>query len=226
MSNDHTLNARLRNVSGKGASRRLRRVDGEIPAIVYGGKNEPQTISLVHNDVLKAIENEAFYSQIISLSVDGKTEEVILKDMQRHPAKAIVLHMDFLRISKSTKLTLKVPLHFVNEDNCVGVKQEGGIISRTINDLEITCLPKNLPEFIEVDLAELMLGQTIHISDIKMPTGVESVALSFGADYNQPVASVNKARGSGPLESDDPDAHLDTGDAAETGDEIEGASEE
>jgi large subunit ribosomal protein L25 len=203
MSTELTLNASARAVLGKGASRRLRRHNGEIPAIVYGGKKKPQSLSLIHKDVVKALENEAHYSQVINLNIDGKTESVVLKDLQRHPSKAILLHMDFLRISKATKLTLKVPLQFVNEDICIGVKQEGGIFSRAMSDLEIQCLPGDLPEFLEVDVAMLRLGETLHMSDISLPKGVESVALSYGADYDQPIASVSKARGSSSIESED-----------------------
>ena len=194
MSTDFLLHAKGRDVSGKGASRRLRRLAGEIPAIVYGGQKEPQSLTLVHKDVLKALENEAFYSNIITLTIDDKAEEVVLKDLQRHPAKLLILHMDFLRVSKSTMITLKVPLHFVNEDICVGVKNQGGVISHTVSDLEVQCLPKNLPEFIEVDLAALELGATLHISDIVMPKGVESVALNHGADHDLSVAAVNKSK--------------------------------
>jgi len=196
MSTDFLLHAKGRDVSGKGASRRLRRLAGEIPAIVYGGQKEPQSLTLVHKDVLKALENEAFYSNIITLTIDDKAEEVVLKDLQRHPAKLLILHMDFLRVSKSTMITLKVPLHFVNEDICVGVKNQGGVISHTVSDLEVQCLPKNLPEFIEVDLATLELGATLHISDIVMPKGVESVALNHGADHDLSVAAVNKSKSS------------------------------
>lgn len=196
MSTDFLLHAKGRDVSGKGASRRLRRLAGEIPAIVYGGQKEPQSLTLVHKDVLKALENEAFYSNIITLTIDDKAEEVVLKDLQRHPAKLLILHMDFLRVSKSTMITLKVPLHFVNEDICVGVKNQGGVISHTVSDLEVQCLPKNLPEFIEVDLAKLELGATLHISDIVMPKGVESVALNHGADHDLSVAAVNKSKSS------------------------------
>ena len=203
MSTQLTLNASARAVLGKGASRRLRRHNGEIPAIVYGGKKKPQSLSLIHKDVVKALENEAHYSQVINLNIDGKTESVVVKDLQRHPSKAILLHMDFLRISKATKLTLKVPLQFVNEDMCIGVKQEGGIFSRAMSDLEIQCLPADLPEFLEVDVAMLRLGETLHMSDISLPEGVESVALSYGADYDQPIASVSKARGSSSIESED-----------------------
>ena len=210
MSTDFTLHAKGREVSGKGASRRLRRLAGEIPAIVYGGKKDPQSLTLIHKDVLKALENEAYYSHIISLDVDGKSQDVVLKDVQRHPAKTAILHLDFLRINKTTALTIRVPLHFINEDNCVGVKKEGGIISHTMSELEVQCLPKDLPEFIEVDESELALGSTLHISDIKLPKGVESVALSHGSDHDLPVAAVNKAKSGGSEADDDGDAEGDS----------------
>jgi large subunit ribosomal protein L25 len=210
MSTDFTLHAKGREVSGKGASRRLRRLAGEIPAIVYGGKKDPQSITMIHKDVLKALENEAFYSHIISLDVDGKSQDVVLKDVQRHPAKTAILHLDFLRINKTTTLTIRVPLHFVNEDSCVGVKKEGGIISHTMSELEVQCLPKDLPEYIEVDVAELALGSTLHISDIKLPKGVESVALSHGSDHDLPVAAVNKAKSGGSEAEIDGDAEGDS----------------
>jgi large subunit ribosomal protein L25 len=197
MSVDFTLHAKGREVSGKGASRRLRRLTGEVPAIVYGGKKDAQSITLIHKDVIKALENEAFYSHIISLDVDGKSQDVIVKDVQRHPAKTAILHLDFLRISKTTALTIRVPLHFINEDSCIGVKKEGGIISHTMSELEVQCLPKDLPEYIEVDVSELALGSTLHISDITLPKGVESVALSHGSDHDLPVAAVSKAKSGG-----------------------------
>ena len=194
MSTDFTLHAKGREDTGKGASRRLRRLAGEIPAIVYGGKKDPAKITLIHKDVMKALENEAFYSHIIAMDIDGKSEDVIIKDVQRHPAKLLVLHMDFLRVSKNTKLQTRVPLHFINEEACIGVKQSGGLISHSMTELEIMCLPKDLPEYLEVDMAEVDLGQTLHISDIKLPKGVESVALNQGADHDLPIAAVNKSK--------------------------------
>ena len=194
MSTDFTLNAKGREDAGKGASRRLRLLAGEIPAIVYGDKKEPIQISLAHKDVTKALENEGYFSQVISLDIDGNAEDVVIKDIQRHPAKALVLHMDFLRVSKTTKLTTRIPLHFINEDVCVGVKMGGGLIAHSMTELEIQCLPKDLPEYLEVDMAEVEIGQTVHISDIKLPEGVESVALSHGEDHDLPIATVNKPK--------------------------------
>ena len=192
---DFIVNAEARDDAGKGASRRLRRLAGKVPAIVYGGKKKPQNIALAHNELVKHLENEAFYSHIIELKVDGKSESVILKDLQRHPAKPVIMHADFLRVSKTKKLNTRAPLHFVNEDSCVGVKMQGGSISRNMTELEISCLPADLPEYIEVDLAAVEAGQIVHISDLTLPKGVESVALSHGADHDLPVATVNKPKG-------------------------------
>ena len=194
MSNDFKLNVTVRDDMGKGASRRLRRLANELPAIVYGGKNPPQKISLLHKDLNHALQNEAFYSHIITLSVEGNNEEVILKDLQRHPAKPIILHADFLRVSKTQKFTTKVPIHFMNEDICNGVKVGGGNITRSMTELDISCLPADLPEYIEVDVAEVEIGQILHISDIKLPSGVESVALSYGEDRDSPIFTVNKPK--------------------------------
>src|SRR5690606_10243944 len=174
---DFRLIAQLRDDQGKGASRRLRRQAGLVPAIVYGGSKKPQNISLSHNELSKHLEHEAFYSHIITLTVDDKAEDVILKDLQRHPAKPVILHADFLRVSKTKKFSTSVPLHFINETSCKGVKMQGGVISHNMTQLEISCLPADLPEYIEVDLAEVELGQIVHISDLKLPKGVESVAL-------------------------------------------------
>ena len=223
MSTDFTLQAKGREDTGKGASRRLRRLAGEVPAIVYGGKKKPTKIALTHKDVVKALENEAFFSSIISLDIEGASEDVIIKDIQRHPAKKIVLHMDFFRVSKTTVLQTKVPLHFINEDTCPGVKLGGGIVAHTMTDIEIQCLPKNLPEFIEVDMAEVDLGDIVHISDIVLPEGVESVALNLGADHDLSVATINKPKA---VEVEEDTGSLDAADGAETSDNSEGDSNE
>ena len=201
MSEDFKLNAQARDVQGKGASRRLRRLEGKVPAIVYGGKKKPTNITVAHNELIKHLENEAFYSHIIELDIDGKTENVILKDLQRHPAKALVMHADFLRVSKTKKFKTTVPLHFINENTCEAVKLQGCTIAHSMTELEITCLPANLPEFIEVDFAGVEAGAVIHISDLTLPKGVESVALSHGADHDLTVAIVNKPKGAAAEES-------------------------
>ena len=192
---DFKLDVSIREESGKGASRRLRRESGLVPAIIYGGRKNPQPINIKFNEFVKHLENEAFYSHIITLNVDGKEEDVILKDLQRHPAKAFIYHADFLRVSKTKKFHTKVPLHFINEASSKGVKLQGGNVSHSMTELEIACLPADLPEFIEVDLAEVEVGQTLHISDLTLPKGVESVALSHGQDHDLPVASITKPKG-------------------------------
>jgi large subunit ribosomal protein L25 len=194
MSTNFVINARSREDTGKGASRRLRHQSGEVPAIIYGGKKHAEKISILHKDITKALENEAVYSSIISLSIDGKAEDTIIKDIQRHPAKQVILHLDFLRVSKTTKLQTRVPLNFLNEDICIGVKMGGGLIAHTMTDIEVSCLPKDLPESIDVDMEQIDIGQIVHLSDIKMPSGVESVSLSQGAEYDLTVATVNKQK--------------------------------
>ena len=208
---DFKIDAQPREDSGKGASRRLRREAGLVPAIVYGGKKKPQAISLLYKDLIKQLENEAFYSHIIELNVDGKSEDVLLKDLQRHPSKTVIYHADFLRVSKTQKLRTNVPLHFINESTSVGVKTQGGAVIHNITELEISCLPANLPEYIEVDLAAVEVGQTVHISDVNLPEGVESVALSHGADHDSAVAKIIMPKGM----SEDTAASDEEGDSAE-----------
>ena len=195
MSEDFVLDAQARDDLGTGASRRLRRLEGLVPGIVYGGSKNPVNISINHKDLIKHLENEAFYSHIISLNIAGKAEDVILKDLQRHPSKPQVLHADFLRVSKSTKLHTNVPLHFINEATSKGVKLQGGKVVHNLVQLEVSCLPANLPEFIEVDLGEMEVGQILHISDLKLPKGVTSVALSHGADHDLAVVTMLKPKG-------------------------------
>ncbi|HDZ55913.1 MAG TPA: 50S ribosomal protein L25/general stress protein Ctc [Pseudomonas xinjiangensis] len=191
---DFTLNAKERNDLGKGASRRLRRIADLVPAIVYGGDKAPKSVSLETRELNKALENEAFYSHIIKLSIDGKKEDVLLKALQRHPSKPRVMHADFLRVVAGHEVTVLVPLHFLNQETCVGVKQGGGIISHTMTEVEVTCLPKDLPEFIEVDMAKVNVGDIIHLSDLKLPKGIKLVALAQGADHDLPVANVHAPR--------------------------------
>ena len=224
MSTNFTINAKSREDTGKGASRRLRRLTGEVPAIIYGGKKDAEKISILHKDITKALENDAVYSSIISLSIDGKAEDTIIKDIQRHPAKQIILHMDFLRVSKTTKLQTRVPLNFINEDTCIGVKLGGGLIAHTMTDIEVSCLPKDLPESIDVDMAEVDVGQIVHLSDLTLPDGVESVSLSQGADYDLTVATVNKQKA---VEIDEPIESESTEDtSAESSENEETAGED
>ncbi len=201
MSEDFKLDASARNDLGKGASRRLRRLADQVPGIIYGGSQAPQGISVAHKELVKHLEHESFYSHIISLNVDGKAQDVILKDLQRHPSKPAVLHVDFLRVDKSTKLHTNVPLHFLNEATSVGVKTQGGKVVHNLTQLDITCLPQDLPEFIEVDLSAVEAGQILHISDLKLPKGVTSVALAQGGDHDLAVVTILKAKGGADEES-------------------------
>ena len=200
---DFTLNANVREDLGKGASRRLRRNADLVPAIVYGGNKEPQSISIAARELNKALENEAFYSSIIGLSIDGKVEEVLVKALQRHPAKPRVLHADFQRIVAGQKVTVQVPLHFANEDTCVGVKQEGGMVFRNLPEVEISCLPKDLPDFIEVDLKDLKVGEALHLADLKLPEGLTIPSLALGDDHNLPVVTVMAQRTAAAADEDD-----------------------
>ena len=186
------LNAEVRSDLGKGASRRLRRNVSMVPAVIYGGDKAPQSISLLAKDLAKLLENEAAFSHVLTLNVAGTNESVVIKALQRHPAKGFVLHADFQRVVAGQKLTAHVPLHFINEATAVGVKQQGGEISHTISEVEVSCLPKDLPEFIEVDMAAVEVGQTVHMSDLKLPKGVELVALAHGNDLA--VSNIHASR--------------------------------
>ncbi len=192
--NDFIIEASPRKDVGKGASRRLRRLANEIPAIIYGAGKEPTAITIPHKDIMKAIENEAFFSHIVTVKVGGKEESVVIKNLQRHPAKPKIMHADFMRVSADQEITVNVPLRFIGEEQCVGVKLEGGIINHLMNDLEISCLPGNLPEYIEVFMAELKVGESIHISDLALPEGVVSVELSHGEEHDKPVAACTMPR--------------------------------
>lgn len=196
MSNEFSLNAQARDVSGKGSSRRLRRLEGKIPAIVYGGKQAPQNITLAHNDIIRATENEAFFSHIIELNIAGSAESVIVKDMQRHPAKPVIMHVDFLRVSKNVAITVNVPLHFVNEENCKGIKEQGGVVSHNMTDVEISCLPGDLPESIDIDMSDVEIDQVIHLSDLKLPKGVTLMAFAHGDEHahDLPVVAIHEPK--------------------------------
>lgn len=189
------LNATNRDVTGKGSSRRLRRLEDLVPAIVYGGQGEPAQLSLKHNELKKLLEDEAFYASVIELSIDGANESVILKDLQRHPARPVILHADFMRIDMKVEIVVHVPLHFINEEACVGVKMQSGKIHHDASDVEVRCLPGDLPEYIEVDMIDVEAGTTLHLSDLVLPAGVISTQLALGSDHDQPVVGVNKPSG-------------------------------
>lgn len=182
------IDANKRKLQGKGASRRLRAV-GKVPGVVYGGEDAAQSIELDHNNLFHKLRLEAFHASVLSLSVDGIKEQVLLRDVQMHPYKPQVLHVDFQRIDKNKKIHMKVPLHFINADVSPGVKLSGGTISHVLTEVDVLCLPKDLPEFITVDLSEMTAGSTLHLSDLKMPENVEISSLVKGGD-DLPVATI------------------------------------
>ena len=194
MSNDFNVVAELRSDLGKAHSRRMRRLDDKVPAVVYGGDKEPMAISVNHNVVRKSLENEAFYSHILTLNIGGKTEKAVLRAVQRHPYKPKIMHLDFMRISGKEKITMNVPLHFINEDQAPGVKTNGGIVSHLLTNVEVICLPDNLPEFITVDMSNLEVDQAIHLSQLKLPKGVELFELSHGHNNDKAVVSIHLPR--------------------------------
>jgi len=203
MSDSFTIEAQPRSDLGKGASRRLRRLQGQIPGIIYGSEKAPTAISVVLKDLVKQLENEAFYSHILTVNVGGASEQVVLKDLQRHPAKDVPTHVDFLRVDASHTIKLQIPLHFINEAQCIGVKTGGGIIDHQMTEVEVQCLPKDLPEYLEVDMSEVGLGEAVHLSQIKLPEGIKLTPLSQGEDHDHTVAMVTTTRGSSDASSSD-----------------------
>ena len=202
MSDEFTLVAESRTDVGKGASRRLRRT-GKVPAILYGGDQEPTNLAVSHNEVLKRLRNDGFYSHVLTLQVEGKSHQAILRDMQRHPYKPSILHMDFQRVLADRAVHVHVPLHFVNEAKCKGVKTGGGAISHHMMEIEVECLPGNLPEFIEVDLINVDVGEAINLSQLSLPEGVTVLALQHGEEYDTAVVSVHKIHAAEDLEEDE-----------------------
>jgi large subunit ribosomal protein L25 len=191
---DFTLNASVRNDLGKGASRRLRRENLQVPAIIYGGEKAPQPISVEKAAFYKAIEDESFFSSVLNLVVDGKKQQVVVRDLQRHPYKPLVTHADFLRVDATHEITIRVPLHVVGEEKSKGIKDDGGELHVLSNEIEVSCLPKDLPDFLEVDISEVELGTTLHLSDLQVPAGVTLVELSHGADHDNAVLTISKPK--------------------------------
>jgi len=193
MSEQVNLNAENREVEGKSSSRQLRRA-GSVPAVIYGGKEEPLRISILEKDIAKASEVPGFATQILNISISGKDQNVIVKEIQRHPATQRVLHADLMRVDPDTKISISVPVRFINEDSCVGVKMHGGVVSHLINDIDITCLASNLPEYLEVDVEDMDIGDSIFLSALNLPEGVEIPSLALGEDRDQAVVSVAEAK--------------------------------
>ena len=219
MSDQFEVQAEARVDKGKGSSRRLRRLADQIPAIIYGGDKDPQPLTLIRKDLEKSLENEAFYSHVLTINVGGSKVKAILKDLQRHPAKDLVMHADFLRVDDKVAIKVNVPIHFLNEEISIGVKTDGGLVQHQATDIEVQCLPGDIPEFIAIDMQNVELGQIIHLSEVVLPAGVTSVALALGEDHDLAIASIVAPKGG----SDE--AEEVEGDEAEEGTE-EGADEE
>lgn len=192
MANVFEFVAEARSATGSIAAKAVRRL-GKVPAVVYGGEAEPALLVLDHNEIVKHLAHEAVYSHVLDLKIGEKTEKAVLKHIQRHPARPQILHIDFLRVDDSHKLKVHVPLHFINEAISVGVKK-GGVVNHSISDVEVLCMPSALPEFIEVDLAGVDVGETLHLSNLVLPAGVEIPELHHGAEHDHPVVQIVKAK--------------------------------
>ena len=191
---DFTLNASVRDDLGKGASRRLRRTNLQVPAIVYGGDKAPQPISVEKAAFYKAIEDESFFSSVLNLVVDGNTEQVVVRDLQRHPYKQLVTHADFMRVAADHVFTTRIPLHIVGEEKSVGIKDQDGELHQLANEVEVSCLPKDLPDYLEIDISTFEVGTIKHLSDLELPAGVTIPALALGEDHDGAVLSIVKAK--------------------------------
>jgi large subunit ribosomal protein L25 len=215
--NEFELVAEKREDVGKGASRRLRHA-GKLPGIVYGTDKEPTMITLDHNAVMNSLDNEAFYSHILTLNIDSGKEKVVLKDLQRHPYKRLLMHIDLLRINENEALTMRVPIHFINEEKAAGVKNGGGVVSHVMTEVDIVCLPKDLPEYIQVDMLEVELDEAVHMSDLVLPEGVQLYSTLHGGDDSLPVAAIHTPKASAADDAEDAAA-------AEDGEAAEGATD-
>jgi large subunit ribosomal protein L25 len=223
MSDQFELHAEVREDLGKGASRRLRRLADLVPAIIYGGDKDPQPLSLVRKDLEKALENEAFYSHVLTINVGKDKQKAILKDLQRHPAKDSVMHADFMRVNENKPIKVHVPIHFINEAKSYGVKTQGGIVQHQATDIEVQCLPADIPEYIEVDMLKVEIGQIIHLSDVSLPENVVAVALALGEDHDLAIASIIAPRGGSEAEEEAAEGEVEAGEAES---EEEGDSED
>ncbi|NWN92483.1 50S ribosomal protein L25/general stress protein Ctc [Marinobacter adhaerens] len=195
MSQDFVIDAFPRDDKGRGASRRLRREERKIPAIIYGGGKDATPISIWHNELKKALENEAIFSHILTINLNGKKESVIMKDLQRHPYKLLLTHADFQRVEQDQEIFVQVPVHLLNEETAPAIKTYGGVAFRLMTEVEIACLPKDLPEFLEIDLTDIEMDQVVHMSDLKLPEGVRIPALQHGEEHDQAIVSVSQPKG-------------------------------
>ncbi len=199
------LNATLRGDKGKGASRRLRHAN-TLPAIVYGGGKDAVSITLQQKDIQHKLPDEGFYSQVLSLNVEGKAEDVLIRDIQHHPYKMEVMHMDFIRVDAKKVVHIFSQLHFIGEDVSPGIKSEDGVVNHVVTEVELECLPKNIPDFIEVDLSEMHVGDVVHLSDLKLPKGVEVLALKQGEEHDTAVVGMHVRKVTAEVEDGAPEA--------------------
>ncbi len=200
-----SLNATLREDQGKGASRRLRHANA-LPAIVYGAGKDPVSITLLQKDIQHKLPDESFYSQVLDLKIDGKSEDVLIRDIQHHPYRMQVMHMDFIRVDANKVVHVFSQLHFKNEDLSPGSKTEGGVINHVMTEVEVECLPKDIPEFIEIDLSEMHVGDVIHLSDLKLPEGVQVLALKQGEEHDTAVVGMHIRKVADEVEDGAPEA--------------------
>ena len=218
MTDTIVLSAEPRTDVGKGASRRLRRIGERIPAVIYGGSEPPQSLTLVSRELAKAEKIEAFYSQILEIQLEGRKIDAVIKDLQRHPSREEIMHVDLLRVAADQELSVNLQLHFLNEESCPGVKLHGGQILHNLNEVQVACLPKNLPEYVEVDIAALDVGDSIHLSELKLPAGVRIPELELGEDHDQIVVTVAEQR----VREEESDEAPEAPEAPATGEEEEG----
>jgi len=202
MADKFDLIAEYREDKGKGASRRLRH-EGKVPAIIYGGGRPPRALSFDHNKVLRELQHESFYSSVLNIKVGDKSQAAIVKDLQRHPAKPIVMHIDLQRIVAGEAIKMNIPIHYVGEESAPGVKTGGGSVSHLMTDVEVVCLPENLPEYFEVDISGLELDEMLHLSDLKLPEGVEIPELAQGPEHDHPIVSIHVLKVAAVEEEDD-----------------------
>lgn len=224
MKNEFVITAEPREDKGKGASRRLRRT-GRVPAILYGGDKESLSISLKHNELLWNLEHETFFSQVLKLKMGRQTQKIILRDLQRHPSKPRILHADFQRVLADEKLKVHVPLHFLNEDDSVGVKQQGGMASHLLTDVEVECLPEDIPGSIDIDVAELEIGDSVRLSDLKLSENVTLVELALGEDHDSVVLTIIPPQAEEP-EADAEEVSAEGEETAAEGEKPEGEDKE
>ena len=223
MSEQVSLAASERQSEGKSANRNLRR-SGYIPGVLYGGKEEPKKISIMEKDIVKANEIAGFATQILQITMEGKDVDVVVKEIQRHPATSRILHADFMRVDPDSKITLVVPIRTLNDESCIGVKVSGGQVNHLINDIEVSCLASNLPEYLEIDVQEMDIGDTVSLSEIKLPEGVEITILQQDEDRDQAVVSVTETREM--IIEEEEELELVEGEEGEEGEEATEGSEE